>query len=98
MGYKEKADFKSNVFFMPLGHACDCTKSKWTKFPGNKTDTIIAAMLIVVSIFIFFATALALMILKIYQPNARYAWLVAVGGAMLALVSIFIWLAQMPAT
>ena len=52
-------------------------------------------MLIIVSCLLFFVTALALMVLLITQPNARYAWLVAVGGGTLALVSVFIWLAQM---
>jgi hypothetical protein len=61
-----------------------------------KTDTIAVAMLILVSCLIFFVTALALVILRIYRPTAQYAWLVAVGGAMLALASIFIWLVQMP--
>ena len=55
-------------------------------------------MLIVISCLIFFLTALALVILKIYQPTARYAWLVAAGGAILALMSVFIWLAQTPLT
>jgi hypothetical protein len=53
-------------------------------------------MLILISCLLLFVTALALMVLQVTQPNARYAWLVAVGGAMLALVSVFIWLAQMP--
>lgn len=53
-------------------------------------------MLILVSCFLLFASALALIILRIFQPNARYTWLVAVGGAILALVSVFGWLAQIP--
>src|SRR5689334_2081019 len=52
-------------------------------------------MLIVISSFIFFITAIALIILSMYQPGSRYAWLVAVGGGLLALVSIFIWQVQM---
>jgi hypothetical protein len=78
------------------GHVCDCTKSKKPKCHGNKTDTIVFPMLILISCLLLFVTALALMVLQVTQPNARYAWLVAVGGAMLALVSVFIWLAQMP--
>jgi len=35
-------------------------------------------------------------VLQVTQPNARYARLVAVGGAMLALISVFMWLAQAP--
>ena len=53
-------------------------------------------MLILVSCLLLFLTALALMALRVTQPTARFAWLVAVGGAMLALASVFIWLAQMP--
>ncbi len=53
-------------------------------------------MLILVSGLLLFLTALALIVLQVTQPNARYAWLVAVGGAMLALLSVFFWLVQMP--
>lgn len=53
-------------------------------------------MLIGISVLIFFATALALVILKIYQPNARYAWLIAVGGAMFATVSVLLWFPRVP--
>jgi len=53
-------------------------------------------MLILISCLLLFVTALALMVLQVTQPNARYAWLVAVGGAMLALVSVFIWLGRVP--
>jgi hypothetical protein len=47
-------------------------------------------MLIVISSSIFFITAIALIILIIYQPSSRYVWLVAIGGAILALGSIFV--------
>jgi hypothetical protein len=53
-------------------------------------------MLILISCLLLFASALALILLRIFQPNAPYTWLVAVGGAILALVSIFSWLAQTP--
>jgi hypothetical protein len=52
-------------------------------------------MLIVISSFIFFITAIALIVLIIYQPGSRYVWLVSIGGAMLGLVSVFVWQAQM---
>jgi hypothetical protein len=71
-------------------------KAKKPKYPGNKTDTIVYSMLILISCLLLFVTALALIVLQIVQPNARYAWLVAVGGAMLTLVSVFTWLAQVP--
>jgi hypothetical protein len=53
-------------------------------------------MLILISCSLLFITALALMVLQVAQPNARYVWLAAVGGALLALVSVVIWLTQMP--
>ncbi|MFN8383247.1 MAG: hypothetical protein U0V02_14980 [Anaerolineales bacterium] len=53
-------------------------------------------MLILISCLLLFVTALALIILRVLQPNARYAWLVAASGGILALLSVFLWLAQMP--
>ncbi|HET7144492.1 MAG TPA: hypothetical protein VFI68_10770, partial [Anaerolineales bacterium] len=37
-----------------------------------------------------------MIILRVFQPNARYTWLVAVGSAILALVSVFSWLTVTP--
>jgi hypothetical protein len=53
-------------------------------------------MLILLTCLLLFATALALIVLRVYQPNARYVWLLAGSGAILALVSVFSWLAQSP--
>ncbi len=53
-------------------------------------------MLILVSCLLLFASALALTLLRIFQPNARYVFLVAIGGSILALVSVLGWLAQIP--
>jgi hypothetical protein len=53
-------------------------------------------MLILVSCLLLFVTALALMALRLTRPTARFAWLVAVGGAMLAFASVIVWLAQLP--
>jgi len=53
-------------------------------------------MLILISCLLLFVAALVLIVLSVAQPNARYAWLTAVGGAMLAMGCVFIWLAQMP--
>lgn len=53
-------------------------------------------MLILISCLLFFVTALALIILRIFRPEARYTWLAAVGGAMLGFVSVVLWLAQLP--
>ena len=53
-------------------------------------------MLILITCLLYFVTALALVILRATQPEARYAWLVAAGGGALAFISVFVWLAQMP--
>ncbi|HNN14206.1 MAG TPA: hypothetical protein PKL78_11655 [Anaerolineales bacterium] len=53
-------------------------------------------MLILISCLLFFVTTLALVALRVAQPNARYAWLVAVIGAGLALISVFLWPIQSP--
>ena len=53
-------------------------------------------MIILISCLLLFVTALILLVLSVTQPNARYTWLAAIGGAMLALASVFLWQAQMP--
>lgn len=53
-------------------------------------------MLILISSLLLFVTALALIILQVTQPNARYPWIVGVGGAMLALGSVLVWLTRIP--
>lgn len=52
-------------------------------------------MLIVLSSLLFSITAITLIVLKIYQPGNRHTWLIAVGGALLALTSVFFWQTQM---
>ena len=53
-------------------------------------------MLILISCLLLFISALALIVLRVTQQNRRYAWLVAVGGAALATISVFVWQTQMP--
>ena len=53
-------------------------------------------MLILITCLLLFVTALTLIVLRVFLPAARYAWLVAAGGSMLALLSVFLWLGQMP--
>lgn len=53
-------------------------------------------MLILISCLLLFITALALVVLRVVQPNVRYAWLVATGGGVVAFGSVFVWLTQMP--
>lgn len=64
--------------------------------PAIKLIQLCTPMLILISCLLLFVTALTLIVLRVIQPNARYAWLVAAGGGILALLSIFFWLAQMP--
>lgn len=53
-------------------------------------------MLILISCLFFFLVSLILVGLRIFRPEARYTWLVALGGAMLGFVSVFLWLMQLP--
>lgn len=53
-------------------------------------------MLILFTVLFLFATALVLVILQVMRPNFRFAWLIAVGGAFLAWVSVLLWQARMP--
>lgn len=53
-------------------------------------------MLILISCLLFFAAALTLLVLQIVQSKAGHVWLTAIGGAALALASVFLWLTQMP--
>lgn len=53
-------------------------------------------MLILISSLLLFITALTLMILRMTLANARTAWLVAIGGGILTMLSVFAWLTQMP--
>jgi hypothetical protein len=53
-------------------------------------------MLILISCLLLFVTALTLIVLRVIQPDARYTWLVAASGGILALISIFLWLFELP--
>jgi hypothetical protein len=48
-------------------------------------------MFILLPILLMLLTALALMILRFVRPNFKYPWILAAGGATLALVGIFLW-------
>ncbi len=61
-----------------------------------KTDTIDLPMLIPITVFLFILPALALVILRILRPNFRFFWLIALGGALLGWISLWIWLARLP--
>ena len=53
-------------------------------------------MSILITFLILVLTALTLLILRIVVPGFRYHWLFAVGGSLLAWISAFVWLFQMP--
>lgn len=53
-------------------------------------------MLILVTFILLLIAAVVLVALRVLRPEARYTWLVAVGGAMLGLVSVFFWQLQLP--
>jgi hypothetical protein len=51
-------------------------------------------ILITVSTLLF--TALALLVLRFLVPGFRYNWMVATGGALIGLISVFLWQAELP--
>ena len=53
-------------------------------------------MLIPITVLLFILPALALVILHILRPNFRFFWLIAVGGSLLAWISLWIWLVRLP--
>ena len=55
-------------------------------------------MFILLTALFLFATALALLILRVMRPNYRFTWLIAAGGAFLAWISVLLWQVLMPLT
>ena len=53
-------------------------------------------MLILITTLLLFLTALAVAILQIMRPEFRFTWLTAVGGALLAWISVVLWQENMP--
>lgn len=53
-------------------------------------------MLILITIIILFLTALALLLLRLFNPDFRFSWLLAATGAFLAWLSVFFWHLDMP--
>ena len=45
---------------------------------------------------LLFITAIVLVVLRVFQPEARYAWLVAAGGAAVAFVIVIVWVGLIP--
>lgn len=53
-------------------------------------------MLILITIIILFLSALALLLLRLLNPDFRFSWLLATAGAFMAWLSIFFWHLDMP--
>jgi hypothetical protein len=53
-------------------------------------------MFILITFLILVVSALALLILRIAIPGFRYHWVFAVSGTLLAWISAFVWLSQLP--
>ncbi|MBU2610612.1 MAG: hypothetical protein KJ606_06645 [Chloroflexi bacterium] len=55
-------------------------------------------MLILLPILLLIVTALTLVILRLARPNFKYNWLIAGGGAILALIAVLLWQLRLPQT
>jgi hypothetical protein len=53
-------------------------------------------MLILLPVLLMLVTALALLVLRFLRPQYKYPWMIAAGGATLALVSVFLWHIHFP--
>jgi|SRR5271157_102079 len=55
-------------------------------------------MLILFPVFLLLLTALSLLVLRFTQPDFKYPWMVAAGGSLAALLSVFLWRLHFPLT
>ncbi len=53
-------------------------------------------MLILITVFLLSLSALSIFLLRIFRPNFRYSWSIAVLGAFLAWISVLVWRLDMP--
>ncbi len=53
-------------------------------------------MLILITTLLLLVTALVIFALQIMRPESRFTWLIAVGGAFLAWISVLFWQMNMP--
>lgn len=53
-------------------------------------------MLILVTLLLLLLSALTLLLLRLFLPDFRYSWLIAVSGAFFAWGSVFFWQPKMP--
>jgi hypothetical protein len=57
---------------------------------------LLRIMLILLPVFLMLLTALTLLILRFTRPQFKYTWMLAAGGATLALISVFLWQIRFP--
>lgn len=102
---QEKSKSGTNIkkaVLNPRGFFCRAGMSRIVPKPKSETGAAIKLiqlrlpMLILVSFLLLTVTALTLAAFRIAQPAARYTWLIAAGGGILALVSVLFWQTQMP--
>ena len=53
-------------------------------------------MFILLPLILMLLTAVTLIILRFVRPNFKYSWMLAAGGATLALIGIFLWHIRLP--
>ena len=53
-------------------------------------------MLILITILLLALTAVSLFALRLYRPDFRYSWIIAVAGALLAWISVLLWRLDLP--
>ncbi len=53
-------------------------------------------MFILLPIIVMFLTALTLIFLRFVRPNFKYPWMLALGGATLALIGVLLWHIRLP--
>ncbi|MGD0610106.1 MAG: hypothetical protein ABSB41_01220 [Anaerolineales bacterium] len=55
-------------------------------------------MLILLPVFLLLLTALSLLGLRLAQPDFKFPWMIAAGGSVAALLSVFLWQLHFPLT
>ncbi len=53
-------------------------------------------MSILITVLILFITALSLLLLRLFLPDFRYSWILAVTGAFIAWISVLLWHLNLP--
>ncbi len=67
--------------------------------PGKEATFLIQyprIMVILLPIIVMLLTAVTLFVMRFVRPNFKYPWMLAIGGATLALIAVFFWHLHMP--